>query len=140
MPLYAGEFHPTAETESSKVNCAVGDILALYEAEGVNWTVWTWKGYNSWAAWADWFIYGSTEDGLIVDPAHDSYEAIAAKWGAMATDGGQFYSGHLDEETLPFLPDGKVQEPSADGKLTAFFKSIIRRFRTLFELIAVLFT
>ena len=140
VPLYAGEFHPTAETEASEVNCTVGDILAVYEAEGVNWTVWTWKGYNSWAAWADWFIYGSTEDSLIVDPANDSYETIAAKWGAMATDGGQFYSGHLDEEVLPFLPDGKEPEPSADGKFVAFFKNIIRKFKTLFELIVVLFT
>ncbi len=140
VPLYAGEFHPTAETESSKVNCTVSDILALYEAEGVNWTVWTWKGYNSWAAWADWFIYGSTEDPMVVDPENDSYETIAEKWGAMATDGGLFYSGHLDEEVTPYLPDGKEAAPSADGKLTAFFNSIARKIRALFELIIVLFT
>ena len=140
VPLYAGEFHPTAETEASEINCTVGDILAVYEAEGVNWTVWTWKGYNSWAAWADWFIYGSTEDSLIVDPANDSFDTIAEKWGAMRTDGGWFYSGHLDEEVLPYLPDGKEPEPSTDGKFVAFFKNIIRKFKTLFELIIVLFT
>ena len=140
VPLYAGEFHPTPETEASQVNCAVGDILAVYEAEGVNWTVWTWKGYNSWAAWADWFIWGSTEDGLTVDPEKDSYETIAEKWSAMATDVGQFYSGHLDEEVTPYLPDGKAAEPSTDSKFIAFFKSIIRKFKTLFELIVVLFT
>ncbi len=139
VPLYAGEFHPTAETEGSKVNCTVGDILGLYEAEGVNWTVWTWKGYNSWAAWADWFIYGSTEDSLIVDPARDSFETIAEKWGAMATDGGRFYSGHLDEEVLPFLPDGKTAAPAEQG-FAAFFRTLLRRFRALFELIVVLFT
>ena len=140
VPLYAGEFHPTAETEASEVNCTVGDILAVYEAEGVNWTVWTWKGYNSWAAWADWFIWGSTEDGLIVDPENDSFDTIAEKWGAMRTDGGRFYSGHLDEEVLPYLPDGREPEPSADGRFVAFFKNIIRRLKTLFELIVVLFT
>ena len=140
VPLYAGEFHPTPETEASQVNCTVGDILAVYEAEGVNWTVWTWKGYNSWAAWADWFIWGSTGDGLTVDPEKDSYETIAEKWSAMATDGGQFYSGHLDEEVTPYLPDGKAAEPSTESKFIAFFKSIIRKFKTLFELIVVLFT
>ncbi|MBR0509558.1 MAG: cellulase family glycosylhydrolase [Clostridia bacterium] len=140
VPLYAGEFHPTAETESSKVNCTVGDILGVYEAEGVNWTVWTWKGYNSWAAWADWFIFGSVEDSLIVDPEHDSFETIAEKWGAMRTDGGNFYSGHLDEEVLPFLPDGKEETPAGENAFTAFFKKIARWFRTVFELITVLFT
>ena len=140
VPLYAGEFHPTAETEESRVNCTVGDILALYEAEGVNWTVWTWKGYNSWAAWADWFIYGSTEAPLIVDPEKDSYETIAGKWGAMATNGGHFYSGHLDEEVLPFLPDGKEAEPADESGFTAFFRKLTRRFRALIELIVVLFT
>ena len=140
VPLYAGEFHPTAETESSQVNCTVGDILAVYEAEGVNWTVWTWKGYNSWAAWADWFIWGSTEDKLMVDPEKDSYETIAEKWSAMKTDGGQFYSGHLDEEVAPYLPDGKEPAPSTDSKFIAFFKNIIRKFKTLFELIVVIFT
>lgn len=140
VPLYAGEFHPTAETQDSKVNCTVSDILALYEAEGVNWTVWTWKGYNSWAAWADWFIYGSVEDSLIVDPENDSFDEIAAKWGAMATDGGNFYSGHLDEEVLPYLPDGKETDPSQDDAFTAFFKTIIRKIKMVIELIVVQFT
>ena len=58
----------------------------------------------------------------------------------MRTDGGQFYSGHLDEEVLPYLPDGKEPEPSADSRFVAFFKNIIRKFKTLFELIIVLFT
>ena len=140
VPLYAGEFHPTAETEGSEVNCTVGDILGVYEDQGVNWTVWTWKGYNSWAAWADWFIYGSTEDSLTVDPEHDSCDTIAAKWGAMATDGGHFYSGHLDEEVVPFLPDGREPEQSGGSAFAAFFKGIARRLRVLFELIVVLFT
>ena len=140
VPLYAGEFHPTAETADSKVNCTVSDILTLYETEGVNWTVWTWKGYNSWAAWADWFIYGSVEDSLIVDPANDSFDVIADKWGQMATDGGRFYSGHLDEEALPFLPDGKEPEPSADNVFEVFFKRIVRWFKMIVELIVVQFT
>ena len=56
------------------------------------------------------------------------------------TDGGQFFSGHLDEEVTPYLPDGKAAEPSTESKFIAFFKSIIRKFKTLFELIVVLFT
>ena len=140
VPLYAGEFHPTAETTGSEINCTVGDILSVYEAEGVNWTVWTWKGYNSWAAWADWFIWGSTEDALTVHPETDSYEEIEAKWSAMATNGGNFYSGHLDEEVLPFLPDGKAEDADAGSRIALFFKKIYRRLKALFELVVVLFT
>ena len=75
----------------------------------------------------------------MVDPEKDSYETIAEKWSAMRTDGGQFYSGHLDEEVLPFLPDGKAPE-NTDSKFVAFFKNIIRRIKALFEMIVVLFT
>ena len=76
----------------------------------------------------------------MVDPEKDSFETIAEKWSAMRTDGGQFYSGHLDEEVAPFLPDGKEPAPSTDSKFIAFFKNIIRKFKTLFELIVVIFT
>ena len=31
-------------------------------------------------------------DILTVDPEHDSYDTIAAKWGAMATDGGALWA------------------------------------------------
>ena len=136
VPIYAGEFHPTGEN----VKLTVGEILDVYEENGVNWSVWTWKGYNSWAAWADWFIYGSVDDELMVYPETDSYEEIARKWGAMATDGGRFYSGHLDEEVLPFLPDGKTEQPAADNAFIAFFKKLFRKFRIFFELIGDLFT
>ena len=138
VPVYAGEFHPTGDN----ITLTVGEILDVYEAYGVNWTVWTWKGYNSWAAWADWFVYGSVNDDYTVRPETDSYEEIAAKWGAMATDGGLFYSGHLDEEVTPFLPDGKPAEPAAEeaNAFKAFFNDLFRRIRILFELIADVFT
>ena len=136
VPLYAGEFHPTGK--NAKVT--VGDIISLYEAEGVMWTAWTYKGYNSWAAWADWFIFGSTEDKLTVDPQTDSYEQIAEKWGAMATDGGQFYSGHLDEEVLPFLPNGKQEEAAQTDVFRTFFEQLWRRIRIVIELIVTLFS
>ncbi len=119
----------------------MGEILDVFENHGVNWTVWTWKGYNSWAAWADWFIYGSVSGELTVHPETDSYEEIAAKWGAMATDGGNFYSGHLDEEVTPYLPNGKPAEetPTADA-FGGFINSVIKKIRILFELIVDIFT
>ena len=136
VPLFVGEFHPTGKN----VKLTVGEMLQVYEDHGVNWTVWTWKGYNSWAAWADWFIYGSVSDELTVDPENDSYEEIAAKWSAMATDGGCFYSGHLDEEVAPFLPDGRKTAPETVGRFAAFFRELFRRVRIFFELIGDLFT
>ena len=139
VPIFAGEFHPTGDNTT----LTVSEILTVYETYGVHWAVWTWKGYNSWAAWADWFIYGSVSDELTVHPETDSYEEIAAKWGAMATNGGSFYSGHLDEEVLPFLPDGKPAsgEPEEEaGALKAFFRELARKIRILFELIIDVFT
>lgn len=137
VPIYVGEFHPTGDD----VALTVGEMLDVFENEGVNWTVWTWKGYNSWAAWADWFIYGSVNDEMTVDPENDSYELIAEKWGSMATDGGLFYSGHLDEEVLPFLPDGKpvTEEPRDENTFIAFFRRIFKAIRVAYELIIDIF-
>ncbi|MBQ6019357.1 MAG: cellulase family glycosylhydrolase [Clostridia bacterium] len=138
VPLYAGEFHPTGVGDAEP-NVTVSEILQTYENEGVNWTVWTWKGYNSWAAWADWFIWGSVEDSLTVDPENDSYETIAEKWGAMRTDGGNFYSGHLDEEVVPFLPDGREDDKQISD-FAAFFINLYRKLRIVFEVLVNLFT
>ncbi|MBR5427244.1 MAG: cellulase family glycosylhydrolase [Clostridia bacterium] len=138
VPLYAGEFHPTGIGDADP-KVTVSEILQTYENEGVMWTVWTWKGYNSWAAWADWFIWGSVEDSLTVDPANDSYETIAEKWGAMRTDGGNFYSGHLDEEVAPFLPDGRESDKQLSA-FAAFFVNLYRKFRILFEVLVNIFT
>ena len=99
VPLFAGEFHPTGEDLNLR------DVIEVYDTRNVMWALWTYKGYNSWAAWADWFAYGSTEDSLIVHPETDSYEEIARKWGAMGTNSGNFYKGHLFDVAYEFLPD-----------------------------------
>ncbi|MCR5522807.1 MAG: glycoside hydrolase family 5 protein [Clostridia bacterium] len=133
VPLYVGEFHPTGEN----ITLTVGEMLDTFEKNGVNWTVWTWKGYNSWAAWADWFIYGSVDDILIVNPETDSFEEIAEKWSSIKTDGGAFYSGHLDEEVVPFLPYGKTyaEETDNDKGIISSLKKTYHRIQIFFELI-----
>lgn len=99
VPLFAGEFHPTGD------NLTLDTVINVYNSNSVHWALWTYKGYNSWAAWSDWFAYGSVEDSLIVNPELDSYEDIARKWGAMSTNSGNFYKGHLFDVAYKYLPD-----------------------------------
>lgn len=137
VPILIGEFHPTGEN----ITLTLGEMIEVYEKENLSWCTWTWKGYNSWAAWADWFVYGSVNNELTVHPETDSFEEIAEKWGSMKTDSGVFYSGHMDEEVSPYLPDGMAfeKEPSTDNAFVRFFKNIAQRFKILIELIVNLF-
>lgn len=104
VPQYAGEFHPVGD------KVTLDFAIHAYDANNLSWTLWTYKGYNSWAGWADWFIYGSTSDSLKVDPANDSYEEIAAKWGeGIRTNSGNYKEANLYQVSKKYLPDATLE-------------------------------
>lgn len=103
VPQYAGEFHPVGD------KVTLDFTINAYDSNNVMWSLWTYKGYNGWAAGADWFIYGSTSNELEVDPQKDSYEEIARKWGeGLQTNSGNFVEAKLFGVAKQYLPDKRV--------------------------------
>lgn len=104
VPMYAGEFYPV----SDKVTLEFA--IKAYDANGMIWTLWTYKGYNGWAANSDWFLYGSTSNELTVDIQNDSYEEIARKWGeGLQTNSGNFTEAGIYRTAKQFLPDATLE-------------------------------
>lgn len=103
VPQYAGEFHPVSENVSLKY------AVNAYDSNDMSWTLWTYKGYNSWASGSDWFCYGSTSDEYKVDLENDSYETIASKWGkVMQTNSDTFVEAKLFGAVKEYLTEAKV--------------------------------
>ena len=98
VPFIMGEFHQTKDK-----GLELNDIFAIFEENNLSWTAWTYKGLNSWANNADWWVYGS-EQSCTVDPVNDSYEDILTKWGKnLRTDSGEFVEAKLYGITREFL-------------------------------------
>ncbi len=105
VPMYAGEFHPVGDT------LTLDYTIRAYDTNDVIWTLWTYKGYNSWAARTDWFAYGSTSAKYTVDLENDSYETIAYKWGeVMQTNSGTFVEARLYDVAKAYLPNATLDD------------------------------
>ena len=119
VPLYAGEFHPTSG------DVTLFQAIQAYDSNNMSWSLWTYKGYNSWSTSTDWFAYSSGDDSLKVNADEDSYETIAYKWGAaMRTDSGNFVPGGLYPVAKQFIPsavlDSAPMNTQADADSAVF--------------------
>lgn len=103
VPQYAGEFHPVSD------RVTLDFAINAYDSNNINWSLWTYKGYNSWSNNTDWFIYCSSSDDLCVDAENDSYETIEKKWGlGMRTNSGNFSSAGLYSIAKKYLPGANL--------------------------------
>ena len=75
MPVFVGEFTCFEEED------AWNYTLSEYEANNVNYAVWTYKVYGEGSSWGI-FTGAPTEKA---DPETDPYEEIARKWAAQDT-------------------------------------------------------
>lgn len=99
VPQFAGEFHP------KDGNVTLDFAINAYDSNNISWTLWTYKGYNTWACWSDWFVYGANKNNLVVDPLNDSFETIAYKWGEqMQTNSGNFHPAKAYDVAKKYLP------------------------------------
>ncbi len=73
VPMLVGEFQPGE----------IGNyVFNAYNEAGFSWTTWTYKGAKSGPS--TWFLFNGRPEA--VNPAEDSYEEIARKWGTVSTD------------------------------------------------------
>ena len=81
VPGYVGEFNPMAKP------AAWADAIRSYDDAGLSWTTWTYKSTRGTGS-DSWGLYNVRPDRPAVpDLAHDSADAIAAKWGRYTTAG-----------------------------------------------------
>ena len=82
-PFLIGEFYPRGVASFDY-------LFSAFNARGLSWTTWTYKGAGPQADSSPWFLYGA--GGIEkADYRNDSYETLLEKWGeVLRTDSGAF--------------------------------------------------